>query len=147
MDDRITAREAVWGSLRAIALLLKQIYISLFNVVDGAVARRGRGVVASNDRGVVASAEYSAIGVIGIKKDDGPIVGRIGGGKPICEHCDDFWFEPHPIVLAEFNAKATGQRGKKFYAVKKGTRPGIYATWREYEDKVKYFSRVEFKGF
>ena len=85
--------------------------------------------------------------MVGIKEDGGPIIGRIGGGKPICEHCDDFWFDAPPMTLAEINAKAVGHRGKKFYAVRKGTRPGIYTTWRECEDKVKHFSGAEFKGF
>ena len=36
---------------------------------------------------------------------------------------------------------------QKFYAVRKGVRPGIYYTWAECESLVKYFSDVQFKSF
>jgi hypothetical protein len=38
-------------------------------------------------------------------------------------------------------------RGKKFYAVRVGTRPGIYSSWTECEPKVKHFSSAQFCGF
>lgn len=35
----------------------------------------------------------------------------------------------------------------KFYAVKKGRKPGIYETWEETESQVKGFSDAEYKSF
>lgn len=35
----------------------------------------------------------------------------------------------------------------KFYAVKKGKTPGVYATWKECEENVKGYSRAIFKSF
>lgn len=36
---------------------------------------------------------------------------------------------------------------KKFYAVKKGVKPGIYSSWSECQENIKGFSGAEFKGF
>ena len=37
--------DAMWGFLRAITLLLKTLFVALFEVVDGVVTRRSRGGV------------------------------------------------------------------------------------------------------
>lgn len=71
--------------------------------------------------------------------------------KGICPSCDDFWFNPCPARVAEEVAAARksvqGNQGKKFYAVRKGVRPGLYMTWKECEEMVKYYPGAEFKGF
>lgn len=36
---------------------------------------------------------------------------------------------------------------KKYYAVKKGTNPGIYLTWDECKEQVSGFSGAEYRGF
>ena len=35
----------------------------------------------------------------------------------------------------------------KFYAVRKGRKPGIYSTWSECEAQVKGFPKAEYKSF
>ena len=67
--------------------------------------------------------------------------------KGICPNCDPFWFDPCPALVAEFKKSTRGMQGKKFYAVRKGAKPGLYTTWKECEAVVKYFSGAEFKGF
>ena len=36
---------------------------------------------------------------------------------------------------------------KKYYAVRKGFKPGIYTTWEECKKNVDGFSGAEYKGF
>jgi ribonuclease HI len=35
----------------------------------------------------------------------------------------------------------------KYYAVRKGRAPGIYETWEECEQQIKYFKNAQFKKF
>ena len=75
---------------------------------------------------------------------------RVKNGEFICPSCDDYWFETPPELLARADTvkqASAGKRRKKFYGVRKGARPGIYSTWEECEEVVKYFSGAEFMGF
>ena len=72
---------------------------------------------------------------------------KLGKRKDICPSCDEFSFKPCLERVAEFKRATLGMQGKKYYPVRKGARCGLYLTWKECEEVVKYFSGDEFKGF
>ncbi|KAG0596190.1 hypothetical protein M758_UG231100 [Ceratodon purpureus] len=152
MDNRASLSDAPWTCLRAIVFLLRQIFVSLFETVDAAVLRRGR---ESNNASEVDGHQGGEIREV--KKEFEPrqlehtavghCVACATPPKGICPSCGPFWFDPCPAVVVEFKKATRGMQGKKFYAVRKGVRPGLYTTWKECEAVVKYFSGAEFKGF
>ncbi|KAG0602949.1 hypothetical protein M758_10G054000 [Ceratodon purpureus] len=161
MDSRMTLGDAAWAFLRAFFFLLKQVFVSLFEFVDAAVARRNRERIAEGEasghgvgqlREVKREPEHHQLEHHQLEHSAGPhCIACATPPKGICPNCDDFWFNPCPARVAEEVAKSKksvqGNQGKKYYGVRKGTKPGLYTTWKECEEVVKYYPGAEFKGF
>ncbi|KAG0596435.1 hypothetical protein M758_UG253900 [Ceratodon purpureus] len=79
MTNRVKLGDAAWGCLRAITLLLKTLFVLLFEVVDGVVTRRGRHVV-GDERPRETQANVRLL----------TYEQRLKNGEFICPSCDDY---------------------------------------------------------